>query len=152
AARGAADLLLPQHDRAGGLPGGDLGHLCRTAEEDGKGQAMNRWLLCNIILTLAAFAASLYLGVLRPDLLPEKVPVHWNAEGKADRLVPRNDILPDFLIGPSIMAAFVLLSLLLPWLSPKQFSIDRFRSTYNFLMGLIGLLLAYLHAITLGAS
>jgi uncharacterized membrane protein len=113
---------------------------------------MNRWLLCIIILTLAAFAASFYLGALRPDLLPEKVPIHWNAEGKADGFVARDHILPSFLIVPGIMAGFVLLWLLLPWLSPKQFSIDRFRNTYNFLMALVGILFAYIHAITLAAS
>jgi uncharacterized membrane protein len=113
---------------------------------------MNRWLLCNILLTVAAFAASFYLGAVRPDLLPEKVPIHWDAAGKADGLVAREHVLSIFLIIPGVMAGVVLLSLVLPWLSPRQFSIDRFRATYNFLMGLVGFLFAYIHGITLVAS
>jgi uncharacterized membrane protein len=113
---------------------------------------MNRWLIYNVVLTLAALGASLYLGWVRPDLLPEKVPVHWNAAGEANQFVPRDHILPYFLIVPGFMAFFVLLSLALPWLSPVQFSIDRFRHTYNFLIALVLTLFAYIHGIALAAS
>jgi uncharacterized membrane protein len=113
---------------------------------------MNRWLLYNIALTLAAFAAALYLGWLRPDLLPEQVPTHWNAAGVADKHVPRDEILPSLLILPGVMAGFVLLSLALPWLSPQQFAIEPFRNTYNFLMALALTLFANLDGVFLAAS
>jgi uncharacterized membrane protein len=113
---------------------------------------MNRWLLYDIALTLAALGVSLYLVFVRPDLLPDKVPIHWGIEGKADDFVGRDHIAPYFLIIPGVMAGFVLLSLALPWLSPQQFSIDRFRSTYNFLMALLLTLFGYIHGIILAAS
>jgi uncharacterized membrane protein len=113
---------------------------------------MNRWLLWSIFLTLAAFAASLYLGVMRPDLLPDRVPIHWNARGEANGFVSRDNILPYFLIAPGAMTFFVLLSLALPWLSPKQYSIERFRNTYSFLMALVSTLFAYIHGVALAGS
>jgi uncharacterized membrane protein len=45
-----------------------------------------------------------------------------------------------------------LLSLALPWLSPQQFSIDRFRSTYKFLMALVVTLFGYIHLMALAGS
>jgi uncharacterized membrane protein len=113
---------------------------------------MNRWLVYNIALTLAALGVSLYLGLVRPDLLPEKVPTHWGIDGKADKFVDRDHVLPSLLILPGVMAGFVLLALALPWLSPQQFSIERFRSTYNFLMALVVTLFGYIHAVGLAGS
>jgi len=113
---------------------------------------MNRWLLYNIVLTLAALSVSLYLGFVRPDLLPEKVPIHWGINGAADQWVDHDGVLPYLLIVPGVMAAFVLLTLALPWLSPQGFSIERFRGTYNFLMALALTLCAYIHGIALAGS
>lgn len=113
---------------------------------------MNRWLVYNIVLTLAAYAAAFYLGVARTDLLPENVPIHWNARGEANQFVPRDSILPYFLIMPGFMTFFVLLTLALPWLSPQQFSIERFRKTYGFLMALVLTLFTYLNAVFLASS
>jgi uncharacterized membrane protein len=113
---------------------------------------MNRWLLYNVVLTLAAFAASLWVGWLHPEGLPEKVPIHWGADGKANGWVQREHILPYLMIVPGVMTGFVLLSLALPWLSPEQFSIDRFRNTYNYLMSLLLTFFAYFHGIALAGS
>jgi uncharacterized membrane protein len=113
---------------------------------------MNRWLLYNIALTLAAAGTSLYLIEVRPDLLPEKVPIHWNIHGESNKWVARQDVGLYLLLVPAIMAGFVLLSLALPWLSPQQFGIDRFRHTYNYLMALLLTLFAYMHGVALAAS
>jgi uncharacterized membrane protein len=112
---------------------------------------MNRWLVYNVVLTLAALAVSLYLGWVRPDLLPERVPIHWGLEGP-DKFVSNHEVLPYLLLVPGVMGGFVLLSLALPWLSPQQFGIDRFRSTYNYLMALLLTFFAYLHGVALAAS
>jgi uncharacterized membrane protein len=113
---------------------------------------MNRWLIYNIALTLAALAVSLYLGLVRPDLFPDRVPIHWGSDGKANQFVDRHDVLPYLLIVPGLMAGFVLLALALPWLSPQQFSIERFRRTYNFLMALLLTLFGYIHLMALAGS
>jgi uncharacterized membrane protein len=113
---------------------------------------MNRWLFYNIALTLAAFGVSLYLGWVRPDLLPERVPIHWGIDGQPNGWVRGTEVRPYLLLVPGCMAGFVLLSLALPWLSPQQFGIDRFRRTYNYLMALLLTLFAYIHAVSLAGS
>lgn len=113
---------------------------------------MNRWLCLSIVLTLAAAAASLYLGWYAPECLPNRVPIHWNIHGEPDGFVPRDHILPYLLILPAVMALMVALTLILPWLSPKQFEVDRFRSTWNYLMAVVVALFAYIHAVSLAAG
>jgi uncharacterized membrane protein len=108
---------------------------------------VTRWLYISIALTLVTLAASLYVYQARDTLLPEKVPVHWNAEGKADSFVSREDhgsLLLYLLLMPGVMALMVGLTLLLPWLSPKHFEIDRFRGTFGYIMALVVALFAYL--------
>ncbi len=112
---------------------------------------MNRWLLYGIALTLAALAVSLFL-LVRPDLLPERVPVHWDIHGQPNQFVPRDQVGVYLLLVPGTMAGFLLLWQVLPWLSPVQFGIDRFRRTYDYLMALVLTLLAYLHGVALAAS
>jgi uncharacterized membrane protein len=113
---------------------------------------MSRWLVYNVVLTLATLGGSLYLGYVRPDLLPERVPIHWGINGQPDKFVSNHEVLPYLLLVPAIMGGFILLSLALPWLSPQQFSIDRFRDTYNYLMALLLTFFAYLHGVALAAS
>jgi uncharacterized membrane protein len=107
---------------------------------------VTRWLYPSIVLTVLALAGSLYIYEARGSLLPEKVPVHWNAEGKADGFVPREgqSLLVYLLLLPGVMGLMVLLTLVLPWLSPKHFEIDRFRGTYGYIMFLIVALFAYI--------
>jgi uncharacterized membrane protein len=50
------------------------------------------------------------------------------------------------------MALFCLLTPLLPWLSPKQFSVEPFRKVYDYVMGLVVVLMAYLQGVILLAS
>jgi uncharacterized membrane protein len=113
---------------------------------------MNRWLIYNIALTLAAAGVSFYLGWVRPDLLPEKIPIHWGIDGRPNQWVEGTEVRPYLLLVPGIMTLFVLLSLALPWLSPVQFGIDRFRRTYNYLMALMLTLFAYIHGVALAGS
>jgi uncharacterized membrane protein len=113
---------------------------------------MNRWLIYDVVLTLAAFGVSIFLGWVRPDLLPPEVPIHWGITGKPDGFVRGDEVLPYLLIMPGVMAFFVLLTLALPWLSPRQFGIDRFRNTYHYLMALALTLIAYIHGVALAAG
>jgi uncharacterized membrane protein len=108
---------------------------------------MNRWLFVSLVVVLLALAGPLYLYYARPDLLKDQIPTHANAAGEVDRYTPREEILPHFLIVPAAMAFFVLLTLALPWLSPKGFEVDRFLPTFRFLMCLIVILFAYIHLL-----
>jgi uncharacterized membrane protein len=108
---------------------------------------VTRWLYPSIALTVLALAGSLYVYQASDSLLPEKVPVHWNAEGKANGFVQREDassLLLYLLLVPAIMGGMVLLTVVLPWLSPKHFEIDRFRGTYGYIMFLIVAFCAYI--------
>jgi uncharacterized membrane protein len=108
---------------------------------------MKSWLLASILVTLFAAAGPLYLYYVRPDLLKEQIPTHYNGAGEVDKWTPREDILPQFLAVPIGMAAFVLLSLALPWLSPKGFEVDRFLPTFRIVVFLVVVLLAYIHLL-----
>jgi uncharacterized membrane protein len=113
---------------------------------------MNRWLLVSIVLTALSAGASLYVVYACPDELPAEVPVHWGLSGEPDRHVPREHVLPYLLGLPAAMAGVVVLTLLLPRLSPRPFDVDRFRDTYHYVMALVVALLAYLHGATLVGS
>jgi uncharacterized membrane protein len=105
---------------------------------------MTRWLSLSITLTALALFASLYVWMERAELLPEKVPTHWGISGEADRFTPREKMLPHLLIAPGIMLAVVLLSQVLPWLSPKPFTVEGFRPTYDYLMALLVALFGFI--------
>jgi uncharacterized membrane protein len=113
---------------------------------------MSRYLWIAIALTAVVAGFTLFLYGFGRDYMPEMVPVHWNIEGKADDYVPRERVLPYLLIAPGVMALMVLLTVALPWLSPKQFSIERFRATYDYIMALIVGLFGYVQITLLLAS
>src|SRR5262245_6878429 len=95
---------------------------------------MTRWIFVAILLTLAAALGSLYVYHYRYDDLPAQVPIHWNLQGEPDGFVPKSDSFLAFGLMPLVMAGIVLLTLLLPWLSPQHFEVERFRSVYGYVM------------------
>jgi uncharacterized membrane protein len=113
---------------------------------------MSRWLWVSVVLTVVTLGGTLFLYVLGHDYLPDSVPVHWNIEGKADQYVPRERVLPYLLIGPGAMVLIIGLGLLLPWLSPKPFDVERFRPTYEYVMLLLACLIAYVQLAILLAT
>lgn len=113
---------------------------------------MSKWFLVAVVVTLATWAGTLGVYYGMHDRLPDKVPIHWNAAGQADGFVPREQALPYLLIIPGMMVGFLGLALVLPWLSPKHFEIDRFRQTYFYIMALISAMFAYMHGVTLVAA
>jgi uncharacterized membrane protein len=104
---------------------------------------MNRWLIVSLLLTLLAFGCPLFLYYGRPDLLKDPIPTHFNAAGEADVWTPRERILPQWLILPAAMVFLMALSVLLPWLSPRGFEIDRFRDTFFLLMAVVTAVMGY---------
>ncbi len=112
---------------------------------------MSRWLLVSVLLTVAAFAVSIYVFTFQYDRLPDRLPIHWNIEGEADGWVNKENGLWAFLLGPGVMAAMVLLTVVLPWVSPRGFDPDRFRGTWDYFMMLVVVLFAYLSGLILYA-
>jgi uncharacterized membrane protein len=105
----------------------------------------NKFYLFGIALLAAVCVAIL---VAYPHL-PEMVPTHWNIHGEANGFSPKWLL---FVIFPGLMAGIMILFRLLPWLSPKQWSVESFRQTYLYIMVVLSCLVAFLAAVTLWAG
>lgn len=102
----------------------------------------------HFLIAAAVIVATLVVTVVLYPHLPDQIPNHWNFKGEIDHYGSRQSI---FML-PGIMAAALLLFAVLPWLSPKRFEVDTFRSTYLYLMILVLALIGYLHALILWAA
>lgn len=81
--------------------------------------------------------------------LPAVVPVHWDAHGNINGWGAKWTLI---VINPAVMAGILLLFTVLPWLSPRHFEVDTFRSTYLYIMVVILAVLAYIHMLLLAAG
>ena len=95
-----------------------------------------KYYLVGMLLTMAVLVAT----VLIYPHLPSSVATHWNLHNQANGYSPKWQL---FLIGPGLMTAMMLVMYLLPWLSPKNFEVDTFRSTYLQIMLMLVSMVAY---------
>jgi uncharacterized membrane protein len=95
------------------------------------------------IALIAAVSVALLLAYPH---LPNMVPTHWNIHGEANGFSAKWSL---FLIFPGLMAGIMILFRLLPWLSPKHWEVESFRSTYLYIMAVLLCLMAYLAGVTL---
>lgn len=102
-------------------------------------------VIAGLLLIVAAVAYSL---VVYPSL-PDRVPTHWNFRGEIDGW--SSPPLAAFLM-PGTMAGLFGLLFILPWLSPRNFTVDTFRETYNYVMVIVTALMGYMHVIILQAG
>jgi uncharacterized membrane protein len=94
-------------------------------------------------------AAVLVATVIAYPRLPSSLATHWNLHNQPNGYSPKWTL---FLVGPGLMAFMMLLMYVLPWLSPKNFEVDSFRSTYLQIMLMLVCMMAYLYAVTLWAG
>jgi uncharacterized membrane protein len=106
----------------------------------------------SVLAAVAALGVSLYLYHFQYDNLPERVPTHWNARGEPDAWTPKQDVFWVFFLVPLAMAGMVVLSVVLPWVSPKGFKVEGFRPTWDYAWALIVLMMGYMHAAILVGS
>lgn len=104
-----------------------------------------RVLLFCILAILAVAAVTAYYY----PSLPETIPTHWNFAGQIDGHGPRWQV---WLVGPVLMTAILLMGVMLPWLSPKQFEVQGFAATYSYLIAVPVVLLGCIEAIMLSAA
>lgn len=102
-------------------------------------------LIVALVIAACAFAAS---GAAYANL-PDRVPTHWNIKGEIDGYGPKS--VATFLT-PGMMLFMILVLAAVPYLSPAQFKIDTFRSTYQVIVLLVLGLFAYIHVIILWAT
>lgn len=110
---------------------------------------MSRWIWLSLAATGAAFGATLVVYFGMYNELPHEVPTHWDFQGRPDGWTPKEDVIYYLLIVPASMVGMILLTLILPWISPKPFDVERFRGAYHHVMGLVVLFFAYLHIVFL---
>ena|SRR5579863_5804076 len=94
-------------------------------------------------------AAALVATIVSYPHLPASVATHWNIHNQPNGYSPRWAL---YLIGPGLMAGMMLFMYFLPWLSPKQFEVDSFRSTYLQIMLMLVSMLGYFYAVILWAG
>ncbi len=78
--------------------------------------------------------------------LPDRVPTHWGGQNRVNGYSSRGSL---FVWGPGLMTGMILVFAALPWLSPKRFEVDTFKSTYLYIMVLTVGFLAYVNILIL---
>jgi uncharacterized membrane protein len=101
------------------------------------------------LVQLLLVAAVLTATVVAYPHLPNRVATHWGVNLRPNGYSPRWVL---FLLGPGLMTGTLLASYLTPWLSPKQFEVDSFRSTYCQIIVMVQSMLAYILAVVLWAG
>jgi uncharacterized membrane protein len=92
----------------------------------------------------AVILASLVGSLIAYPHLPSVMPMHWDAHGHVNGWGPKWVV---FAFGPGVMTLMVLIFAAIPWLSPKQFEVESFRTTYLYLMVVIISLEAYVQLL-----
>jgi uncharacterized membrane protein len=77
--------------------------------------------------------------------LPETIPTHWGADGKVNGYGPRSTAF----IWPALAAGMTLLMFVLPAISPKNFSMESFRHTFNYITFILVAMMGYLGFVVL---
>jgi len=102
------------------------------------------WIATLVIaVVVAAFSIWSY------GIMPDRVPIHWNIQGKVDGWGDRTTYL---WMGPGLVGFGILLAAALPFLSPPKFKIDDFRATFNSLMLFVIMLMAFVHFMSAYAA
>jgi uncharacterized membrane protein len=98
------------------------------------------WIVGFLLVAASIIAAAwLYPG------LPDKIPTHWNIEGKVDGYGGKWTLF----MFPLLMVGMLVLFYFLPALSPQHFEVDTFRPTYLYIMDIVLGLFLYMQGVLL---
>jgi uncharacterized membrane protein len=115
-------------------------------QEEQRETTMNgKYYLVGMLLVAAVLVAT----VVAYPHLPSSVATHWNMHNQPNGYSPKWAL---FLTGPGFMSGMMLLMYFLPWLSPKNFEVDSFRSSYLQIMLMLVTMVAYFSAVILWAG
>jgi uncharacterized membrane protein len=101
------------------------------------------------MIGFALIAICLVAAAILYRHLPSRVPAHWNIHGQVDRYGGKWELLA---LLPGAMIGIMGLMAVLPWLSPRRFEVESFRSTYLYIMVVALVFLAFLYALMLWAA
>lgn len=114
---------------------------------------MSRWGYLALAIGLASPAVSAYAHRAYYDGMPDKVPTHWGLDGQPDGWTSKDRVFLIFYTMPLIGLGIIALGLFaLPWLSPRNFAVEGFRRTYDYVFALVAGLLFFLNAIFLWST
>ena len=102
-----------------------------------------------VLAALALGLASLGYALFLYPHLPELIPIHWNIRGEVDGWAPKSWAV---YLNPGITLVLIALIWGLPALSPRPFSVDTFRQTFNYVIVVLCGLMAYIHVVMLQAA
>jgi uncharacterized membrane protein len=101
------------------------------------------------LVGIALIATCLIASAVLYPHLPSQIPTHWNVHGQVDDYGAKRTAL---VIYPLAMLTLLAIFAAIPWLSPKHFEIDTFRSTYLYIVLAMLAFMTYLHGLTLWAA
>jgi uncharacterized membrane protein len=101
------------------------------------------------MISFALVVTCLWVTAILYPHLPSQIPTHWNGRGQVDGYSAKWTL---FVLDPAIMLGIMGLMAALPWLSPRHFEVEQFRSTYLYIMVVIVAYLALIHALILWAA
>jgi len=97
---------------------------------------------------LLILATTLYSVWLYPSL-PDAIPTHWDLHGQIDGWGSK---VSAAWFGPAAMGTFLLLMLLLPLVSPRQFEVQSFRASWNLVILILMVMFGFMHVVILQAG
>lgn len=97
-------------------------------------------------IMLAIIILTYFIGAYLYPIAPERMAIHWNAEGKADGFADKNMGL--FLM-PMILVFVLVLFLAIPKIDPLKKNIESFMEAYETMMLMLVIFLSYIHALSL---
>ena len=106
---------------------------------------MLRGPLLGVLFIIAALAFSLLVYTR----LPDQVPTHFNAEGKADSWTDRRFAAFGMPIFGFLM---IILFAMFPRLSPRRANMDAFQDTYWLIASVVVAFMSALHVLVLGRA
>lgn len=104
----------------------------------------------NALLAVTALVVGgfIYSAVLYPHL-PEMIPIHWGIDGKVDGWGHKSWAA---WVMPGSAALLTALLFALPYLSPRGFSVEAFRETFNYAVVAVTGMFTYIHVLMLQAA
>ncbi|HUR92319.1 MAG TPA: DUF1648 domain-containing protein, partial [Gemmatimonadaceae bacterium] len=104
---------------------------------------MRKWYPWILLALAAGFSVAVY------GRLPERVPIHWDAEGVVNGDAPR-------AWGAWLMPAMLLVMALvlprLPAIDPRRENYAKFRPSYDLIVDAVVTMIAVLHVAMLGVA